>query len=238
MLVVLFFLGVQVTGFCKQTGSDQYFHMITSIMPLSNEEKSQLEKADNNLSQKWNDTRVGGVGNYFGSRALDFCDILTLDLGGGIGIEPHVQITRWCQVGLGGRIHGRWAGFMSPFWEWKRQWGFYTEKSAEFAILPFSFEYCEHQGETVSMEPYIHKKSGLNMPSEQVYKSARDFWAITAGYGGILMILPVPGLGVDAKVDFHPVEFADFFAGWFGADISNDDSGKGWGFRGKLEKGE
>jgi putative exosortase-associated protein (TIGR04073 family) len=198
---------------------------VTAREPFTETEREELATRQSNQLDEY---AVGGAGSYLGSRCLDFCDMLTFDIGGGLGIEPHIQITRWLQLGLGGRIHGRSAGFITPFWEWKRQWGFYTETSAEFAILPFSFEYVKHRGSFASMEPYEFRKAGLNRPSDSVYRSQRDFWAVTLAYGAIL-IPPV----ADAKVEFHPVEFADFFTGLVGVDITHDDAGQGWGFRGR-----
>lgn len=86
-----------------------------------------------------------------------------------------------------------------------------------------------------TIEPYSHEKTGLNRPSEPIYESARDFWAISM-CGGTILLLPIPLAGADAELAFHPVELADFLVGWVGRDISRDDLGRGWGFAGQAAK--
>jgi hypothetical protein len=213
-------------------GAEPTIEMIRTRQAFSEDEARALSQAQRALS-KMDGVVVGDAASYTDSRFLDFFDIHSIELGAGFGIKPHIQITRWIQLGLGYRLHGRSAGFISPFWEWKRQWGFYAENGGEIAIGPYSYEACNRKGRWASMEPYKFKKNGVNRPDEPIYQSQRDFWAVTLG-GGILILLPIPLLGVDGSIEFHPVEFADFFAGFVGSDICHDDLGKGWGWRGKA----
>lgn len=211
-------------------------------MLLDSAELAELE-ADALGSEIWAHRPVGassGFGRYMGSRGLDFLDIVSFNIGIGMGIQPHFQVTRWLQFGLGGRVHGRFAGLPTPFPEYKREWGGYAHKSAEFSLLPITFEFEDHgtRVEGVDAVPldereaadatfgsahaYRHSKVGFNMPSDPVYADGhRDFWAITLGYGAVLVIPLL--VGADATADFHPTEFVDFVAGWFGADIHSDD---------------
>ena len=184
--------------------------------PLSGDDISELEgKAD---SESGLGDMIAGqepdnvMGRYLLSRALDFSDIISFDVGIGASALPHVQITKFFQLGFGGRTHGRLAGAGTPFFEWRRRFGAYHENSWEFSFLPWTVEYLNRQG-IGSVENYSYSHSGINEPEDDIYTQRRDFWAIGADANLIL----------DVLLEFHPIEFVDFFVGWFNADISEDD---------------
>jgi len=64
--------------------------------------------------------------------------------------------------------------------------------------------------------------AGLKRPTDKMYQRARDFWAIGAQ-------AQIPLLGI--RVELHPLEIVDLFAGLAFFDPLNDDLGVSKGFK-------
>ena len=56
--------------------------------------------------------------------------------------------------------------------------------------------------------------AGLHKPGMPAYQMVRDYWALGAS--------ATAGI-IGAEIEFHPLQLADFLAGWVGVDFLNDD---------------
>lgn len=61
-----------------------------------------------------------------------------------------------------------------------------------------------------------YANAGLKTPEDKIFQEARDFWALA---------FSVQGIFVSLRLEAHPVELWDFFAGWILLDPLNDDLG-------------
>lgn len=148
---------------------------------------------------------------YIPNRILDLLDIVSIDLKGGIYFGAGFQITR--AFGLGGQI-GYNAGLYKDI---NRQYGIACESGYQGQIGFISAEDVSVFNPIGSVQTYWQHGNNFPDPNDKIYNrftGARDYWAVEVYLYGL----------VGAKVSFHPIEFADFFAGLICIDaLKNDD---------------
>lgn len=146
------------------------------------------------------------------NRVLDLLDCVSFHVGleGGVFVDAHV--TRAAQLG-GGTGGGTQVG-----WWQKRDAGFGSGHVFGLAAGPLSVDgegYTRFGTAGVSNASF--STTGINRPSDPAYQKHRDYWGI-----GTRVIAVIVGVGVE----FHPVELADFAAGFVFVDFLRDDIGR------------
>ncbi|MBN4073983.1 hypothetical protein JYT61_00320 [bacterium AH-315-E10] len=153
----------------------------------------------------------GHVLLYIPNRVLDLLDFITLELGvcSGGGAEVHITkaISVGAQLTLGEAVVGIDRRHLS---------GRVTIENF-VDILPFELRsMAEARAYTGGAYGMAYNDIGLKHPMDKPYQRARDYW----GVGAQIQII-----GIALKVELHPVELADFLAGWFLFDFLRDDLG-------------
>ena len=146
---------------------------------------------------------------YVPDRLLDLGDVFSFDVHLGVGALANLHFTRAVQMGAGLR---EVAGVG---WHEQRSLGFQIQGDAQL-LLPGIGAEAGHVGTlgTSGIRRASEATAGLIEPTDPLYQQYRDYWAV----GGQVTLLFV---GVD--FDLHPVQLADFAAGWFGIDFLKDD---------------
>jgi hypothetical protein len=146
---------------------------------------------------------------YLPDRILDLADIFSFDVHVGAGAFLNYHLTRALQAGIGLRA------VTGLGWHTRRSLG--NKSSAESGIALVALG-AEASATTLAGTSGIFAGSetiaGLHRPSSPAYQVYRDYWAIGAS-------ATIVYLGMEW--DIHPVQIADFFAGWAGVDFLNDD---------------
>lgn len=148
---------------------------------------------------------TGRAMEYLQRRLLDFIDIASLRMGIGPGLLLHARATRFLAIGAGEigpqqpwrsgfRVEVHWVGTS------RREGGVWTERRAELGFS--TIYYSESEGRVL--------RGGVDRFGSEL----RDDY--DCGLEAYLALIGV-------AFDFRPIEFADFFAGWFGFDPSGDD---------------
>jgi hypothetical protein len=147
---------------------------------------------------------------YIPNRIADVADIFTFSVSAGDFFEWQMQMTRYSQIG----------GFtgQSSFWgsAYKRQFGTWHKDSHRFGFGFWEKEITVVDETTGSVKEYL-----INFPNflianhrlDAFYYDDVDFWELSFNIGWFA------GFGFA----MHPIEFADFFTGFFLIDISDDD---------------
>ncbi len=147
---------------------------------------------------------------YFLNRLLDFTDILTFGASLGAQGSLDVSVTDFLRFGFGygtgyevAKRYDRLLGV-----------GEYDAGNISFLFCTFDRDYYTPiYGDVPAFSMYSDVFWPVNLESEIYTKKVRDPWAVSVRAGIMLNI----------AIAFHPVEFADFFAGIFGCDIVGDD---------------
>ena len=168
---------------------------------------NEPEVADDNASET---DSMHGLKVYFPNLGKDFLDIFSVRLAAGAEAGAEFRLTRYCQ--FGGKYGD--AYFIEHKFNRRNGGGYYdgwnfsiAALSAERRFLDPSFGDIRH---------YICKESKAKIvsPEDKLYsKEVRDFWAVGFDAGWL----------VNIRFDFHPVEFADFWASVIGMDITGDN---------------
>ena len=146
---------------------------------------------------------------YIPDRLLDLIDLVTFDVHLGTGLYLNAHATRAAQAGLGVRAT---AGLGAHS---HRSVGMQGQAEGSTAIGPVgTLAYAGGTVGTSGVRATSDAFSGLHRPTGQIYQEYWDYW----GVGVAAMLLVV---GVEA--DFHPVQLADFFAGFAEVDFLCDD---------------
>jgi hypothetical protein len=142
-------------------------------------------------------------------RVLDILDIFTIDVHVGGGAFVNYHFTRALQAGIGLRATTGLG------WHERRSLG--SKSQAESGIVLVALG-AEVSAATLAGTSGVYSSAdsitGLHRPSSPSYQEYRDYWAIGES-------VTIAFLGIDW--DLHPVQIADFFAGWVGVDFLRDD---------------
>ena len=146
---------------------------------------------------------------YLPDRALDLLDVISLGNGFGNGAFVDVHATRALQLALGKR-HTVGYGAYSP-----RSWGAVAHDELGAALGPWgALDYDGSRLGTAGPQGGSARVRGLHRPTAPLYQTLRDYWSIGASaHLGIF--------GLD--VELHPLQLADFVAGWLFVDFLRDD---------------
>lgn len=144
---------------------------------------------------------------YLPNRLLDLADCFTIEFEAG-DYGADVYLTRYANIGAG-------AGYSYGMgWSHGRQYGFFNEPNYNANFLCFGTESKQRKNILGSYKYFNYTNTScadiFMFPDTLKHE---DPYAIGAKVSFL----------VGAKVQFHPVEFADFIAGLFLFDISNDD---------------
>lgn len=148
---------------------------------------------------------------YLPNRVLDLLDIFSVTIGVGPVAEARLMGTRLVDIGAGYS-----ASTYKLYKDYNRQYGIGVEDGWYWSFILIGEEdYALREG-SLLVDKYVECRSGiptLEMRAYNYFTGPRDFWAI----GGSL------GLGIDAGVYIHPVEWVDLALGFFMIDIKEDD---------------
>jgi len=146
---------------------------------------------------------------YLPDRLLDLADVASFDLHLGFGLYGNVHLTRALQAGLGAR------GVTGVGWHERRSLGLRTEEASGFVLLALGAEATSGTlTGTSGLFSWSETLAGLERPEHVLYQEVRDYWAV----GGALTAFV---LGIDFEL--HPLQVADFAAGWLTVDFLGDD---------------
>lgn len=146
---------------------------------------------------------------YLPDRLLDLMDVVTFDVHSGLGVFADVHATRALQFAAGARSTGG-IGLHDH-----RSLGIKSQGEAGLAALVGGvLSYAGGMVGTSGAYGMADSLAGLHEPSDALYQSFRDYWAIGAS---------ATAVNIGAEVELHPLQLADFFAGWFCIDFLRDD---------------
>jgi hypothetical protein len=146
---------------------------------------------------------------YLPDRILDLFDIVSIDLHVGPGLYLDYHATRALQAGIGFRGTGGLG------WHDHRSLGVLGQAESGIVAGPLGAQaFAGSIAGTSGVRTTADSMAGLHQPTDRIYQELRDYWAI--GVSSTIIIL-------GSSWDVHPLELADFFLGWAGIDILNDD---------------
>ncbi len=145
-------------------------------------------------------------------RLLDLLDVATFGVHMGTGLFADAHVTRAGQVSGGLRSTGG-LGVHDH-----RSIGMKSQAEAGLTVIAAGAQ--TYGGALVGTSGTIGSAdslAGLHNPSDRLYQEFRDYWAV--GASATLLFIGV-------EVDLHPLQLADWFAGFAGIDFLNDDFGR------------
>ncbi len=149
---------------------------------------------------------------YLPDRILDLLDVFTLGAHLGLGFYGDHHVTRGLQLAWGARATGG-AGLHD-----NRSLGFKSQSEGGLTVISSGgHTWAQALMGTSGIHGFAGDTLGAHRPTDLIYQEARDYWAVGMSVTGFI-------LGFEA--DLHPVQLADFFAGWVGIDFLNDDWAK------------
>ena len=177
----------------------------TAVAPGTTEPEVAGEEMEEGESDFMHQLKI-----YFPNLGMDFLDIISARLAAGAEAGAELRITRYCQ--FGGKYGD--AYFIEHKFNRRNGGGYYNGYDFSLAALA---------GERRFLDPsfgdirhYICKegKPKIVSPEDKLYKEeVRDFWAVGFDAGWL----------VNLRLDFHPIEFADFFYSIVGMDLTGDN---------------
>ncbi len=149
------------------------------------------------------------VALYVPDRLLDVADVVSVSAQLGWGALLDVHATHAINVTLGLRSSGG-VGLHE-----QRSLGLKSQAEGGVSLFPFGvYSYAGGLLGTSGVVAAADTVAGLHRPQGALYQEFRDYWEIGArGMFGFL--------GADVAV--HPIQLADFLAGFAGIDFLNDD---------------
>jgi len=142
-------------------------------------------------------------------RLLDLTDLVSFSMLGGSGLFLDYHATRAFQFAGGARSGGGIG------WHDHRSLGIKSQAEGGVTVIAAgTHSFVGALIGTSGIRGAVGNIDGLHRPSDPLYREFRDYWAI--GGGGTVGFL-------GAEIDFHPMQLADFFAGFVGVDFLNDD---------------
>ncbi len=153
----------------------------------------------------------GKIALYLPNRILDILDLITCEvgicLGVGAGFKATEYVSAGAQVSAGEVLIGLNRRHLSG------------RGTVEGYIELFPVEaraLMESRAYTGGIYSMMYTSAGLKKPEDKIFQRARDFWALSASTEALI---------VATRVEVHPIEFWDFFAGWLMFDPLLDDMG-------------
>ncbi len=147
---------------------------------------------------------------YAPDRVLDLLDLITFDVHVGLGAYANLHATRAAQLGAGLRTKIG-AGLHD-----QRSIGLATE--AELGVAALALGTQSFSGSSVGLPGGLavgaDSMAGMHWPSDDLYQTYRDYWAVGASV--------TAGL-VGLEFDFHPMQIYDFIGGFLLVDFAHDD---------------
>lgn len=142
-------------------------------------------------------------------RILDLLDVASFGVHFGIGAFADGHVTRALQIGGGVRTTGG-VGLYG-----QRSLGLKSQSEAGLTLIAAgTHTYAGSLVGTGGTRSATDSWTGAHRPMSPLYQELRDYWALGAsGTAGIV--------GFD--VELHPLQLADFLAGFVGVDFLNDD---------------
>jgi hypothetical protein len=146
---------------------------------------------------------------YLPDRLLDLMDVVSFDVHFGWGVFADVHATRAVQLAAGARTTGG-IGLHA-----QRSLGIKSQGEAGVSVLAGGAQsYAGGLVGTSGAHGAADSFAGLHKPSDALYQGFRDYWGIGAS--------ATAGV-IGAELELHPLQLADFFAGWIGFDFLRDD---------------
>lgn len=156
---------------------------------------------------------------YLQDRALDLADCFKVAVAAGPELSADLKATDALHLAVGGGVHGE-AGFVG------RKPGAASMMTLGLPVAPFMeegilygryvFDECFGDWKEADVQDECYALHFLNAKPT----NPRHRWveAFDLEAGAIVL--------VGGRIGFSPGQFADFLAGWFGADPAGDDAGK------------
>lgn len=147
---------------------------------------------------------------YIPNIFLNLSDIISAGISAGAEAGAEVHLTRYCQIG------GQYGDSYFVEKGFDRRFGGGYDNGYSFGLVALSSEKRYVDKTFGSVEEFILKdsKARIFSPDDPIYMTQkRDFWAIGVDAGWL----------INVRVDFHPIEFADFFASLIAMDITGDN---------------
>ena len=147
---------------------------------------------------------------YISNRFLDFLDIVTIDIGAGAEFGVDAKVTHWFQIG------GMYGDKYFLGKDYARQLGGGYASGWNYGFLWLASERRFVDGTFGTTREFLLKKKtlGLAMPKEDFTyaQDMRDFWEMGVNAGWLVTV----------NIAIHPIELADFFAGFAQVDLKGD----------------
>lgn len=200
----------------RRTGPTQLLTRLLAIGALAsavvfNTGCAQRMMGVNYAGEKLNKDRpwYGHVGYYFLNRLLDTIDMVTLNVGVGPALHAEAHITNAARLGVGGAYLASVGTGAAP-----REAGFFGRGVGELSIFPWHAQRLHWDEYLSTGTSFDSQKVGLVSPTELLYRRKSDFWSVGASVGVLL---------VGGQIEIHPLQIADWLAGWVTIDFLHDD---------------
>ncbi|HLX60274.1 MAG TPA: hypothetical protein VKX17_03225 [Planctomycetota bacterium] len=149
------------------------------------------------------------VGRYFLSRWYDMVDMVDFSFGAGPGFLINAHATKFAQVGFG-YSDAYHVGFRG------RSAGIWREKRLEAGVSLLYYQKVKRERITGWVESFRADKMDLDTATVYANNNDRAFTGVGAMVHALIMV----------NVNVRPAQAADFFFGWFGIDVLDDDTCK------------
>lgn len=160
---------------------------------------------------------LGKIALYIPNRLLDMIDLITLEVGPSIGVGASAYATKYVAAGAQISAGQAMVGFN------RRHLSARATVDDFIEIFPFEARtFMETRAYTGGVYAVTQHSAGLKRPTDKMYQRTRDFWAIGAQ-------AQIPSMGI--RLEIHPLEIVDLFAGLAFFDPLNDDLGVSKGFK-------
>ncbi|MFT7464963.1 MAG: hypothetical protein ACI9EF_003323 [Pseudohongiellaceae bacterium] len=144
-------------------------------------------------------------------RLLDLFDVLSFDVRLGYGLAGDLHLTQGAALAAGA------AGGIGVGWHEQRSLGLRVGQYSGWRLgsdgAGFDWGFDAGTGERRIGGA---RREGGSYPEALIYQEWRDYWAVGVSAHVVLL---------GARLELHPVQLADFFGGWVGFDLGNDDQG-------------
>jgi len=165
------------------------------------------ENADNKDKEDGSFMRAALL--YIPNIFLNLSDVFSAGIGVGAEAGAQVHLTHWFQIG------GQYGDGVFIEKGYDRRFGGGYDNGYSFGLIALGSEkrYVDNTFGTVEEFIIKNSKAKVFSPNDPIYANKnRDFWAVGIDAGWL----------INFRFDFHPIEFADFFASFIAMDITGD----------------